>query len=66
MTWTGIFRAVAVAGLLAAFGLLAGPAFADDITEAMDQARKSYQSGDLTGAKQSLDLASQLIRSEER
>jgi hypothetical protein len=42
-------------------GLLAGPAFADDITEAMDQARKSYQSGDLTGAKQSLDLASQLI-----
>ena len=61
MTWTGIFRAVAVVGLLAAFGLLAGPAFADDITEAMDQARKSYQSGDLTGAKQSLDLASQLI-----
>jgi hypothetical protein len=61
MTWTGIFRAVAVVGLLAACGLLAGPAFADDITEAMDQARKSYQSGDLTGAKQSLDLASQLI-----
>jgi hypothetical protein len=41
--------------------LIAVPALADDITEAMDQARKSYQSGDLTNAKQSLDLASQLI-----
>src|SRR5690349_24137207 len=36
-------------------------AFADDISDAMDQARKAYQSGDLGGAKQSLDLASQLI-----
>lgn len=43
------------------FGALAAPALADDITDAMDQARKSYQSGDLTNAKQSLDLASQLI-----
>jgi hypothetical protein len=34
---------------------------ADDILDAMDQARKAYQAGDLTGAKQSLDLASQLI-----
>ena len=34
---------------------------ADDVLEAMDQARKAYQSGDLAGAKQSLDLASQLI-----
>jgi hypothetical protein len=34
---------------------------ADDIVEAIDQARKAYQSGDMTGAKQSLDLASQLI-----
>jgi hypothetical protein len=34
-------------------GLLAAPAFADDITEAMEQARKAYQSGDLTNAKQS-------------
>jgi hypothetical protein len=38
------------------------PAFAtDDILDAMDQARKAYQAGDLTGAKQSLDLASQLV-----
>jgi len=34
---------------------------ADDITDAMDQARKAYQTGDLGGTKQSLDLASQLI-----
>ena len=48
-------------GALALLGVLTMPAFADDITEAMDQARKAYQSGDLTNAKQSLDLASQLI-----
>jgi hypothetical protein len=35
--------------------------FADEITEAIDQARKSYESGDLGGARQSLDLASQLV-----
>ncbi len=34
---------------------------ADDIVDAIDQARKAYQSGDLGTAKQSLDLASQLI-----
>src|SRR5258705_11402452 len=48
-------------GALAVLGLLATPVFADDITEAIDQARKAYQAGDLGGAKQSLDLASQLI-----
>lgn len=37
------------------------PAFADDITDAMDAARKAYQGGDLGGAKQQLDLASTLI-----
>jgi hypothetical protein len=50
--------------MLAAVALLAAsaaPALADDITDAMDQARKAYQSGDLGSAKQSLDLASQLI-----
>ena len=48
-------------GAIALVGLLAAPAFADDITEAMDQARKAYQAGDLANAKQSLDTASQLI-----
>lgn len=37
------------------------PARADDILDAIDQSRKAYQAGDLTTAKQSLDLASQLI-----
>ncbi len=36
-------------------------AAADDITDAIEQGRKAYQAGDLAGAKQSLDLASQLI-----
>ena len=49
---------IAVAASVLALTL---PAFADDITEAIDQARKSYQSGDMAAAKQSLDLASQLI-----
>jgi hypothetical protein len=50
--------------LLAAVAALAFavvPATADDITDAMDAARKAYQSGDLGEAKQQLDLASQLI-----
>lgn len=51
-------RAIGAAALL---GLLAGPACADDITDAMDQAKKSYSAGNLTDAKQQLDLASQLI-----
>jgi NAD-dependent DNA ligase len=34
---------------------------ADDVLDAIDQARKAFQSGDLANAKQSLDLASQLI-----
>src|SRR5436305_14138481 len=42
--------------------LMAAPALAaDEVIEAIDQARKAYQGGDLAGAKQSLDLASQLI-----
>src|SRR5262245_3780739 len=55
MTSTRIFIALALLATAAA------PALADDITDAMDQARKAYQAGDLGSAKQSLDLASQLI-----
>jgi hypothetical protein len=36
-------------------------ASADEITDAIDQGRKAYQGNDLASAKQSLDLASQLI-----
>lgn len=45
----------------AVLAVAAVPAFADDIGEAIDQAKKSYQAGDLATAKQSLDLASTLI-----
>lgn len=47
----------------AAVALLASTSvvLADEITDTIDQARKSYESGDLGGAKQSLDLASQLV-----
>ncbi len=51
--------------LLAAIFLLVAatvPALAaDDILDAMDQARKAYQAGDMGTAKQQLDVASQLI-----
>jgi len=46
---------------LAFVAALAGPGRADDILDALDQARKAYQAGDLANAKQSTDLASQLI-----
>jgi hypothetical protein len=52
-------RIAAVTLLLAAF---TAPALAaDDILDAIDGARKAYQAGDLQSAKQSLDVASQLI-----
>jgi hypothetical protein len=41
--------------------LLADARAADEIADAIDQARKAYQAGNLAAAKQSLDLASQLI-----
>ena len=53
-----LIRTVCAAAFIAASPVFA---FADDITDAIDQARKAYQGGDLAGAKQSLDLASQLI-----
>src|SRR5690242_16164961 len=34
---------------------------ADDILDSIDTARKAYQAGDMGGAKQALDTASQLI-----
>jgi hypothetical protein len=54
-----ILRTIAVVFLI---GAAAAPALAaDDILDAIDGARKAYQSGDMQNAKQSLDLASQLI-----
>ena len=47
--------------LTAALVLAAQPALADDISDAIADAQKAYASGDLSGAKQSLDVASQLL-----
>lgn len=54
-----IFPFAATVCLLLAGGPIA--ACADEVTDAIEQARKAYQVGDLAGAKQGLDLASQLI-----
>ena len=49
-------------GALVVLCLMATPALAaDDILDAIEAARKAYQAGDMAGAKQSLDLASQLV-----
>ena len=54
-----MLRILFAAAFLAALVL---PALAaDEILEAIEQARKAYQAGDMTNAKQSLDLASQLV-----
>jgi hypothetical protein len=53
-----LIRAAVLLGLTA---VVAEPARADDILEALESARRAYQSGDLANAKQSADLASQLI-----
>ena len=48
--------------VIAILGSISRPAHsADDVLDAMDQARKAYQSGDLSQAKQQLDTASQLV-----
>lgn len=54
-----LIRVTLAVALLAAAVVPARPA--DDILDAIDQGRKAYQAGDLGGAKQQLDLASQLI-----
>ena len=52
-------RSLVVAALFAVVALPA--AAADDVLDAMEDARKAYQAGDMTKAKQQLDLASQLV-----
>jgi len=54
-----LIRLFLAAALIAAACLPARAA--DDILDAIDQARKAYQAGDLSAAKQQLDTASQLI-----
>ncbi len=52
-----VLRILAIPLLLVAVNA----ALADDVTDALDAARKAYQSSDFAAAKQSADLASQLI-----
>jgi hypothetical protein len=60
MTSSGRFAPFALP--LAAFFILAAPAaFADEIGDAITSADAAYKAGELSNAKQSLDLASQLI-----
>ena len=47
--------------ILATCGMLALPAWADDISDAISEGQKAYQAGDFAAAKQALDTASQLI-----
>jgi len=54
-------KSIRAVGLSAILAFSLAPALADDITDAIEQARRAYQGGDLANAKQSLDLASQLI-----
>lgn len=51
------FRFLALAAVLSAT-----PAFADDVTDAIDAAKQAYDAGNLSEAIQSLDYASQLVR----
>ena len=54
-----VFRMIIVVVILA--GMVNVARAVDDILDAMEQARKAYQTGNLADAKQSLDTASQLI-----
>jgi len=47
--------------LTALLVLAAVPASADDVADAIEQGRRAYSAGDLSKAKEALDLASQLI-----
>lgn len=56
-------RRFACAALIAA--LAVGPAFADDISDALGEAKTAYDAGDLTMTKRSLDLAVQLVAQKQ-
>jgi hypothetical protein len=55
------FHRLARAAVLGLAVAAAAPAFADEITDAIEEARKAYGANDLGAAKAALDVASQLI-----
>ena len=54
-------RKIAFAAPALAALLLAAPASADEFLDSLDLAREAYQAGDLAGAKEEMDYASQLL-----
>jgi hypothetical protein len=59
VNWMLTFRYLPI--LLLSGMLVAIPARADDIRDALTEAQKAYAAGDIAGAKQALDVASQLL-----
>ncbi|KAF0132816.1 MAG: hypothetical protein FD152_1769 [Xanthobacteraceae bacterium] len=57
MTLTRMLRGALIAATLT----VATPTLADDIRDAIEEARRAYQANDLAAAKAALDVASQLI-----
>lgn len=57
-------RSIALAALLSA-AFLATPALADDVSDAIGEAKTAYDAGDLSKAKQSLDVATQLVAQKQ-
>ncbi len=54
-----------VAVIFLIISVASSPAPADDVTDTINKALKQYDSGELTGAVQSLDYASQLIQQKK-
>jgi hypothetical protein len=54
-----------VAAVFLMMSVVSSPALADDVTDSINEALKQYDSGELAGAVQSLDYASQLIRQKK-
>lgn len=50
-----------LAAAIIVLGASLDAARADDVTDAIEEARKAYDSGDITTAKQALDVATQLL-----
>lgn len=51
--------------LVCALSALVGVSFADDVTDAIDEAVSSYKSGDFTNAAAQLDYAAALVRQQK-
>lgn len=57
-------RSIALAAFFST-AFLATPAFADDVSDALAEAKTAYEAGDLSKTKQSLDIAGQLVAQKQ-